>query len=314
VVAPEWTVVGSGYHTDDGQRVCRPCREQPHDQRRGNGDVYLRQRHDAELTNKDSFEWRDTASGRALVCVALEPYASHLFTTREWRLGAAGDGDRAAAWRELARAMGVDAAHLARAHQVHGATVIARRAGDPPRPEDDPLPHADILISDDPALALAIQTADCVPLLIADRLTGVVAAAHAGWRGLAAGVPGVTVAALGREFGSAPPNLVAAVGPSISADRYEVGDDVRARFREGGFSEAAMSRWFLAGARPGHWQFDGWRAAQDQLEAAGLTIERIHVAAACTAGHPDLFCSYRRDGKGAGRIAGAIRRVSGVRK
>ena len=149
------------------------------------------------------FEWREAAGGRALVCVALEPYASHLFTTRAWRLGAAGDGDRAAAWHELAGAMGVDQAHLARAHQVHGATVIARRAGDRPAPPGEALPHADILISDDPSFALAIQTADCVPLLIADRLTGAVAAAHAGWRGLAAGVPGATVAALGREFGCA---------------------------------------------------------------------------------------------------------------
>jgi copper oxidase (laccase) domain-containing protein len=97
------------------------------------------------------------------------------------------------------------------------------------------------------------------------------------------------------------------VGPSISAACYEVGDEVRARFREGGCHEAALARWFLEGARPGHWQFDGWTAAHDQLEAAGLSGEHIHVAALCTAGHPDLFCSYRRDGKGAGRIAAAIR-------
>ena len=250
------------------------------------------------------FEWVQAAGGRALVCGALRPFADHLFTTREWALGSraeAADED----WHPVAASLGVDPAHLVRMHQVHGAALVITRTEDGLSPVGRP--DADILISDDPSLALAIQTADCVPLLIADRLTGVVAAAHAGWRGLAAGVPGVAVAALGREFGSVAANLVAAVGPSISADRYEVGDDVRARFREGGFPEAAMSRWFLEGARPGHWQFDGWTAARDQLEAAGLRLSDIHLAGLCTATDADLFCSYRRDGKGAGRIAAAIR-------
>jgi hypothetical protein len=164
-------------------------------------------------------------------------------------------------------------------------------------------------VSDDPSLALAIQTADCVPLLIADRVTGAVAAAHAGWRGLAAGVPAATVGALAREFGSVPADLVAAIGPSISAARYEVGDEVRAEFEAAGVAAARLARWFLPGTRPGHWQFDGWRAAQDQLESAGLALAHVHVAALCTSASPDLFCSYRRDGKGAGRIAAAIRRA-----
>jgi YfiH family protein len=254
------------------------------------------------LTGPNTFEWRQTAHGRALVCIALEPYARHLFTTREWPLGSAGDRERAAAWSDLARALGVDEGGLVRAHQVHGAAIVVRRAGDAPRLDGGALPDADVLISDDPSLALAIQTADCVPLLIADRVTGAVAAAHAGWRGLAAGVPGVTVTALARELGSAPADLIAAIGPSISAERYEVGEDVRARFLAGGFSARP-------GARPGHWLFDGWQAAGDQLEAAGLDAAHIHSSGLCTATYPDLFCSYRRDGVGAGRIAAAIRRV-----
>jgi polyphenol oxidase len=194
-------------------------------------------------------------------------------------------------------------------HQVHGAAVVVRRAGDAARSTGEPLPEADILISDDPSLALAIQTADCVPLLIADRVTGAVAAAHAGWRGLAAGVPGVTVAALARELGSSPADLVAAIGPSISAERYEVGQDVRSRFLAAGFSAQVIERWFHAGERPDHWLFDGGRSARDQLEAAGLQAASIHSSELCTATYPDLFCSYRRDGAGAGRIAAAIRRV-----
>jgi YfiH family protein len=253
------------------------------------------------------FEWVQAAGGPALVCSALRPYADHLFTTRAWALGSRAQA-RDEDWAPVAAALGVEA-RLARMHQVHGAAVVVRRSGDASRSAGEPLPDADILISDDPSLVLAIQTADCVPLLIADRITGAVAAAHAGWRGLAAGVPGLTVAALARELGSAPADLIAAIGPSISAERYEVGQDVRTRFLAAGFSAEEISRWFRAGARPGHWLFDGGRSAYDQLEAAGLPAGSIHLSGLCTATYPDLFCSYRRDGKGAGRIAAAIRRV-----
>jgi copper oxidase (laccase) domain-containing protein len=228
----------------------------------------------------DGFEWRETPAGPALVCHALEPYAAQLFTTRQWALGSTPDGDRRAAWADVAGALGVDVARLERAHQVHGASVVVRRAGDPPR-GDAPLPDADIIVSDDPAIVLSVQTADCVPLLIADRRTGAVAAAHAGWRGLAARVPEVAVQALSRAFGSRAADLVA--GPP------------------------QLARWFVPSERPGHWYFDGWTSAREQLEASGVPADRIHLAALCTASHPDLLCSYRRDGKAAGRIAGAIR-------
>jgi YfiH family protein len=255
------------------------------------------------------FEWVQAAGGPALVCVGLRPFADHLFTTRDWALGSraeAVDDD----WRPVAASLDVDLAHLIRLHQVHGASVAVRRAGD--RQSPFPRPDADIVVSDDPAFALAIQTADCVPLLIADRVTGAVAAAHAGWRGLAAGVPGVAVAALAREFGTVPANLLAAIGPSISADRYEVGEDVRARFQAAGYPAAQLERWLRPSVRPDHWLFDGWRSAHDQLASAGVPVESIHAAALCTAANPDLFCSYRRDGKGAGRIAAAIRRSPAI--
>jgi len=253
----------------------------------------------------DAFAWLQLDEGPALVCRDLEPLAAHLFTTRPWPLGSP-EGNRDAAWTDVARALGVDAAHLERAHQVHGASVVVRRAGDPAR-GDAPLAHADILVSDDPATVLSIQTADCVPLLLADRRTGAVAAAHAGWRGLAAHVPAVAVQALGTEFGSRPEDLVAAIGPAISGPRYEVGAEVRAQFEQNGFSIAERDRWFTPATRPDHYFFDGWASARDQLRVAGLGEDRIHLAGLCTASFPDLLCSYRRDGKAAGRIAAAIR-------
>jgi YfiH family protein len=252
----------------------------------------------------DDFEWRRTTNGRVLVCRALAPFAVHLFTTREWPLGTAGERDRHGAWGEVAAALGADG--LTRAHQVHGAGVLVRRAG-AAAPAAGPLTQADIIISDDPARAIAVQTADCVPLLMADRRRGAVAAAHAGWRGLAAGVPTSTVDAMAETFGTQPADLVVAIGPSICADRYEVGDEVRSAFAAGGFSRAQLAQWFLTGTRAAHWQFDGWAAARDQLQMAGVPASQIHVAALCTATDATLWCSYRRDGKAAGRIAAAIR-------
>lgn len=261
----------------------------------------------AEPAITNDFEWRKTSNGRALVCVALERHAPHLFTTREWPLGTAAEGARAAAWAGVASAFGVDAACLVRAQQVHGTSIVVRRRGDPAAGSDAPLAQADILLSDDPSLVLAIQTADCVPLLMADRATGAVAAAHAGWRGLASGVPRVTIDALAKTFGTHPTDLVAAIGPSICAARYEVGEDVRQRFEHAGYAAAQLARWFLPGARASHWQFDGWASVRDQLEAAGVPPDAIHESGLCTAGDPELLCSYRRDGKQAGRIAAAIR-------
>ena len=254
----------------------------------------------------DGFGWLQLDEGPALVCRALAPHAGHLFTTRQWRLGAGDDGHRAEAWGDVARALGVESGQLQRAHQVHGNAVVVRRAGEPRR-DAAPLPDADILVSNDPETVLSIQTADCVPLLIADRRTGAVAAAHAGWRGLAAHVPTVTVQALTREFGSQSADLVAAVGPSISGPRYEVGPEVRERFAANGFSEADCDRWFAPASRPGHWWFDGWASASDQLAAAGLASAAIHLSGLCTASVPEVLCSYRRDGKAAGRMAAAIR-------
>jgi polyphenol oxidase len=253
----------------------------------------------------DGFEWVQAAGGAALVCRALQPLADHLFTTRPWRLGSTVAGRRDEDWDEVARVLSVDPRQLVRVHQLHGAAVVVRRRGEGATPGR--LPDGDVIVTDDPSLALAIQTADCVPLLMADRRIGAVAAAHAGWRGLAARVPMVAVEALTRAFGSRSADLVAAVGPSISAPRYEVGADVRARFAAAGFSPSDIARWFADADRPQRWYFDGWQAARDELEAAGVPGPQIHVAALCTASHPDVFCSNRRDGSPTGRLAAALR-------
>ncbi len=274
----------------------------------------------------DTFEWVQTPAGPALVCRPLAGIAPHLFTTRGWTLGSRAAATDAA-WNEVAAAARVAPSHLVRLHQVHGTAVVVHCAG-AANLVTTSRPAADIVISDDPASALAIQTADCVPLLIADRRTGRVAAAHAGWRGLAARVPAIAVDALARVFNSNPSDLVAAIGPSIGACCYEVGDEVRTRFGDAGFSADQLARWFLSRPQPsarnpsmpslpstrrtGHWFFDGWTAAREQLIAVAMRADQIHSADLCTASHAEAFCSYRRDGAPAGRLAAVVRLHGGT--
>ncbi len=267
-----------------------------------------------------SFEWVGIDGVPGLVCRPLEPFAPHLFTTRHWRLGSRTlESDDTERWNEVAAALEVDERRLVRVRQVHGAEMAIARGGVAIRQD------ADIIVSDDPAFALAIRVADCVPLLIADRRTGAVAAAHAGWRGLAGRVPAAAVDALARECGSRVEDLVAAAGPSIGACCYEVGPDVREGFTLAGFSRKELDEWFVnapvptsrnpsmpgleAKGRPGRWFFDGWACTRGQLIAAGVRSAQIFLAEICTASHPGALCSYRRDGAPAGRLAGAIKSV-----
>jgi YfiH family protein len=274
---------------------------------------------DTDLQPNDGFRWVQVGPLHALVCRALEPFAAHFMTTRAWDLGAPQSDADDPAWTQIARAIGRP---LVRVRQVHGASVLVRRAGAGPTL---PLTSADIIVSDDEGTAVAVQTADCVPILIADRRTGAVAVAHAGWRGLAAGVPREAVHAMRGQFGSRPGDLVAAAGPSIGACCYEVGADVQERFEAAGWPAHARAAWFrklpqptarnpsmpqLRAAGSDRWYFDCWGAVRDQLESAGVEPAAIFVAELCTASHPGPLCSYRRDGAGAGRMAAVIRPVS----
>jgi YfiH family protein len=270
-----------------------------------------------------AFHWVQLSSGPALVCDALAPFASHFFTTRAWTLGR--PSNAAEGWIEVAAAAAVRPACLTHLRQVHGSAAVVRRKAATGTTSadsaDSALQEADILLTDDPDQAIAVKAADCLPILFVDRKTRVVAAAHAGWRGLASRVPQVAVDRLETEFGSSRRDLLVAVGPAIGACCYEVGSDVRARFDT--FPTSDVERWFAAqpaawsmnpslptlvrSGRPDHWFFDGWQCARDQLASAGVPVEQIFVVELCTASHPDAFCSYRREGAAAGRMVGVIK-------
>jgi polyphenol oxidase len=247
-----------------------------------------------------AFEWTTESWGVALRCIPLATIAPHLFTTRQVPLASPDDAAR------LAGAVGARA--VAMAKQVHGRTVVVVRDG----PAVPAAPEADAFVSSSPEVAVAIRVADCVPLLMADRSRGVVAAVHAGWRGTAARAAVAALEALEREFGTIPADVVAAIGPSIGPCCYDVGSELVDAFAAAGHERHLIDRWFLAPAPPRGsrerptLRLDVAGANRDQLLMAGVPENQIHVSGLCTAMHLDVLTSYRAEKDAAGRLAGVI--------
>ena len=184
------------------------------------------------------------------------------------------------------RARGIAAvlpdARLVTVYQVHGN--VCEVAGNW---DEAHRPQADALVTDRPGVLLGILTADCAPVLFADRKAGVVGAAHAGWKGAIGGVTDSTIAAM-EQLGANRADIVAAVGPCIAQPSYEVDAGFAARFAE---ADPANARFFASG-KPGHFQFDleGYVAAR--LESAGIgAVERLGLD---TYPDPARFYSFRR--------------------
>jgi YfiH family protein len=173
--------------------------------------------------------------------------------------------------------------------QVHGVTV-ARLDATP-----DSTPVADASVTRAPGIVCAVQIADCMPVLLADRAGGVVGIAHAGWRGLAAGVVEATLAAMR----IAPDNVSAWLGPAIGPRAFEVGADVYAAFCD---NDAGASSAF-APLREGKWHADLYALARRRLARAG--VRTITGGEWCAHTERGRFFSYRRDGE-TGRMAACI--------
>lgn len=230
----------------------------------------------------------DAVSGSATAAVGASsgPYSSLNF----------GDhvGDEAFAVRrnreQLARVLPQNPLWL---NQVHGVDVL-----DGDKAVDiDVTPVADAAVSSQPNKVLCIMTADCLPVVIADTQGMVVGVAHAGWRGLAAGVLENTLQAL-RDKAPKVREWRAWIGPAIGQPAFEVGADVRSAFVDDDVNTAS----FFASARnqPGKWQADLAGLASYRLSLAG--VSRIELSGLCTFRHNDLLYSYRRDGQ-TGRMA-----------
>lgn len=232
----------------------------------------------------------------------------HAFTTRtggvsrspfaSLNLGrGVGDDPTALAKNRLTvlHALGLDRRRAVEAQQVHGSAVAVVTATDGDRIIDG----VDGLVTADPTVVIAVHAADCVPILLADPAQGVVAAIHAGWRGIVAGVLVEAVGVMSQLTGSAN-ELLAAIGPAIGPCCYEVDAPVIDRLQRWPWWQDVVT----TNAR-GRWQLDLRASAHRQLAAAGLRPEHIEILALCTKCRTDLFFSYRRDGT-TGRMAGLI--------
>lgn len=200
-------------------------------------------------------------------------------------VGLGSDDDRAAIHENRRRAVAAVApgAALVTVHQVHSPDAVYAAAPWP----DDGRPRADALVTDRPGLALGILTADCTPVLLADGEAGVIAAAHAGWKGALGGVIEATLTLM-EQYGADRARIAAALGPVIARKSYEVDDGFLRRFAE---ADPENERFFTPG-RDGHQQFDLEAYVLARLAAAGVT--RAEALGLDTYSDPDRFFSYRR--------------------
>jgi YfiH family protein len=203
-------------------------------------------------------------------------------------------GDAPEAARENRRRLGTEFALPALPRwlqQVHGTDVV--RFDEETDAAHEPV--ADAAVTGRPDTVLAILTADCLPVLFCNRDGSEVAAAHAGWRGLAAGVLEATV----RAMFSPPESLLCWLGPAAGPQAYEVGEEVRDAFVD---ADPGARSAFLA-TRHGHWRVDLYALARRRLQAAG--VSRIHGGGLCTIADPQRFYSHRRDQR-TGRMASLV--------
>lgn len=201
-------------------------------------------------------------------------------------VGLGSEDDRAviAENRRRAAAAVLPAAALVTLHQVHSADAVAVTEAC----ADDARPHADALVTDRPGLLLGVLTADCAPVLLADRQAGVVAAAHAGWKGALTGVTDAAIATM-ESLGAERRRITAAIGPCIARASYEVNDAFFRRFVE---AAPENERYFTAGARRDHHQFD--LEAYVAARLAGAGIARVEMLGRDTYADAGAFFSYRR--------------------
>lgn len=245
-----------------------------------------------------AFRWTVEPWGRALRCLPLEAIAQHAFTSRQLQLPANDS------WGAAAASVGGFVEQLRRVTQVHGNVVRVLQRGGTDQADAEAKPDGDAIVSNVAGQVLAVMVADCVPIIVADRTTGAAGAIHAGWRGTCARVGPTAVAAMCGHFGTSSSDLIAAIGPSIGPDDYEVGEALVDAFRQAGHAASDLARWFSR--RDGRLYLDLWAANRDQLIDAGVRPDRIFSCGLSTLAHADVFDSFRAAGQGAGRMAAVI--------
>jgi YfiH family protein len=223
----------------------------------------------------------------------------HFFTSRQGGLGGRADDKKPPNdWHEVAGILGIDPGLVITATQVHGEQIV-RVDGRNFRGMS--VREADALITIEPGIAVGVETADCVPILLVDPATPAVAAVHAGWRSTVKQIVRKTVDRMRSEYGSDPAGMTAAIGPAIGPECYEVDEAVMGPMRE------AFPFWedVSAPRAEGRWSLDLVKLNQRELMQAGLQEQNIHALGMCTSCRRDLFYSFRAEGR-TGRMLSVI--------
>ena len=261
---------------------------------------------DDQLTEA-GFYWHEIDGVRALICAPLEQDGFvNGFSTRLGGVSAmpsdalslAGFNDDAAEnilenRRRFLKLFPGDW-ELGGCWQVHGAdvrVVHTREEAKPAENQQGDTIFCDVIVSDAKGVLAGVKTADCVPILLGDPVTGAFAAVHAGWRGTLATAVLAGVERLAKEYDANPESLRVAIGASAGPCCYEVGSEVIEAFKNR-FPDGEK---LFTPTRPGHAMVDLLQANRAQLESAGVLPERIHIAPICTMCRTDLFFSYRKE-------------------
>jgi YfiH family protein len=253
------------------------------------------------------FYWRETDGVRALVCAPLEDdgfvngFSTRLGGVSEMpanALNLAGFNEDAAEniLENRRRFLKLFPGEwtLAGCWQVHGADVRVVHTAEEAKPAENQrgeTVYCDVIVSDAKGVLAGVKTADCVPILIGDPVTGAFAAVHAGWRGTLGTAVIAGVERLAKEYDARPADLRVAIGASAGPCCYEVGSEVIEAFS----SRFVDGEKLFTPTRPGHAMVDLLKANREQLISTGVKAERIHTAPLCTMCRTDLFFSFRKE-------------------
>lgn len=203
----------------------------------------------------------------------------------------------------LCKSLSTEAVELVMPHQTHSNNVRVLDAIYRNSCEEDRkslLEGVDALVTDIPGYCLCISTADCIPVLLYDERKQVIAAIHAGWRGTVARIVENTLSVMAEQYGSQGEDIIACLGPGISLEAFEVGDEVYDAFREAGFDMNSIAR------KEDKWHIDLWEANRGQLLSHGVKFENIEISGVCTYHNNEDFFSARRQGINSGRVLSGV--------
>lgn len=216
----------------------------------------------------------------------------------------------------LCQFLGLPFSHLLMPHQTHHDKVckIDESFLSLSQSErEQRLEGIDALMTDLPDVCVSVSTADCIPVLLYDDVHHAVAAVHAGWRGTVSSIVRKTVERMEEVYHTDVNDVKAVIGPGISLDAFEVGDEVYDAFQSAGFPMMQIAKRYVLSEEKTKWHIDLWEANRWELLQSGVPFSHIHLSGICTYSHNDRFFSARRAGIHSGRILNGIMWTGGVK-